>query len=71
MRTVLCSQLYVVVQQQRNADLNVFSFSTRVDNIWLVIWASLMYHVAYVQTYHISALLNTYQKYLAYPKDHI
>ena len=27
-----------VVQQLRNVVLNVFSFSTRVDNIWLVLW---------------------------------
>ena len=71
MRTVLCSQLYVVVQQQRNADLNVFSFSTRVNNIWLILWASLMYHVAYGHIYHVLALLNSYQRYLVCPKDHI
>ena len=68
--TDTCPQLYVV-QQLRNVDLNAFSFSTRVDNIWLVLQACLMYHVAYGHIYHVSALLNSYQRYLACPKDHI
>ena len=48
--TDTCSQLYVV-QQLRNVDLHAFSFSTRVDNIWLVLWANLMYHVIYGHIY--------------------
>ena len=77
MRTVLrtltqiCSQSYDVVQQLRNVDLNVFLFSTRVDNICLVLWCSIMYHVAYGHIYHVSALLNSYQRYLVCPKDHL